>query len=45
MGFDARWGVVSAAEVGAPHKRDRIWIVANFYKLKKACRQFTNQQK
>jgi DNA (cytosine-5)-methyltransferase 1 len=29
MGFDARWGVVSAAAVGAPHKRDRIWIVAN----------------
>lgn len=29
MGFDARWGIVSAAEVGAPHKRDRIWIVAH----------------
>jgi len=29
LGFDARWGVVSAANVGAPHKRDRIWILAN----------------
>jgi DNA (cytosine-5)-methyltransferase 1 len=29
LGFDARWGVVSAAYVGAPHKRDRIWIVAH----------------
>ena len=29
MGFDARWGVVSAADVGAPHKRDRIWIVGD----------------
>ena len=29
MGFDARWGIVSAAEVGAPHKRDRIWILAD----------------
>ena len=29
MGFDARWGVVSAADVGAPHKRDRIWIIAH----------------
>jgi DNA (cytosine-5)-methyltransferase 1 len=29
MGFDARWGVLGAAEVGANHKRDRIWIVAN----------------
>ena len=29
MGFDTEWGVVSAADVGAPHKRDRIWIVAH----------------
>lgn len=29
MGFDARWGVLGAADVGAPHQRDRIWIVAN----------------
>ena len=28
MGFDAEWGVLSAADVGANHKRDRIWIVA-----------------
>jgi DNA (cytosine-5)-methyltransferase 1 len=26
MGFDARWGVLGAADVGAPHQRDRIWI-------------------
>lgn len=29
MGFDARWGIVGAHHVGAPHKRDRCWIVAN----------------
>jgi DNA (cytosine-5)-methyltransferase 1 len=29
MGFDARWGVLGAADVGANHKRERIWIVAN----------------
>jgi len=29
MGFDARWGVLGASEVGANHKRERIWIVAN----------------
>jgi DNA (cytosine-5)-methyltransferase 1 len=29
MGFDARWGVLGAADVGAPHQRDRIWIIAN----------------
>ena len=28
MGFDARWGCVSAANVGAPFKRERIFIVA-----------------
>jgi len=27
MGFDAEWGVLSAADVGANHKRERIWIV------------------
>jgi DNA (cytosine-5)-methyltransferase 1 len=27
-GYNARWKVLSAAEVGAPHKRDRIWIFA-----------------
>jgi DNA (cytosine-5)-methyltransferase 1 len=27
MGFDARWGVLGAANVGANHQRDRIWIV------------------
>ncbi len=29
MGFDARWGVLGAHNVGAPHERDRIWIVAH----------------
>ena len=29
MGLDAEWGVISAADVGAPHLRERIWIVAN----------------
>jgi len=29
MGFDARWGVLGAIDVGAPHRRDRIWIAAN----------------
>lgn len=28
MGFDARWGVLSAAAFGAPHERERLWIVA-----------------
>lgn len=28
-GFDAEWGVLSAAAAGAPHKRERIWIMAH----------------
>ena len=28
MGYDARWGVLGAHHAGAPHKRDRIWVVA-----------------
>ena len=27
MGFDAEWGVISAADTGAPHLRERIWVV------------------
>jgi DNA (cytosine-5)-methyltransferase 1 len=27
MGFDAKWGVLGAADVSANHQRDRIWIV------------------
>lgn len=29
MGFDARWGVVGADDVGAPHRRERCWVVAH----------------
>jgi DNA (cytosine-5)-methyltransferase 1 len=29
MGFDAKWGVLGGADVGAVHRRDRIWIVAS----------------
>jgi len=29
MGYDARWGVLGADDVGAHHKRKRIWIVGH----------------
>jgi len=29
MGYDSRWGFISAADIGAKHKRERIWIVAH----------------
>jgi DNA (cytosine-5)-methyltransferase 1 len=28
LGFDAEWHCIPASAVGAPHRRDRIWIVA-----------------
>ena len=38
MGFDAKWGVLGAADVGANHQRDRIWVVAKWN------RQFSHAQ-
>ena len=29
LGYDCRWTVLGAADVGAPHQRDRLWIVAH----------------
>ena len=29
IGYDAEWHCIQAADVGAPHLRDRIWIVAH----------------
>ena len=28
IGYDAEWHIISAADVGAPHLRKRVWIVA-----------------
>jgi len=33
LGYDSRWGVISAADVGANHKRERIWIRAEHRKI------------
>lgn len=29
IGYDAEWHCITAASIGAPHRRDRIWIVAD----------------
>ncbi len=29
LGYNARWCVLGASDAGAPHKRERIWIVAH----------------
>lgn len=28
VGYDCEWHVVSAADLGAPHRRERVWLVA-----------------
>ena len=29
LGFDAEWGLLAAADVGAPHRRQRFWLLAH----------------
>ena len=29
LGFDAKWGIIGAHHATAPHKRDRIWLLAH----------------
>ncbi len=35
LGYNARWGIIGARNVGAPHKRDRMWVLA--YRSVKRC--------
>lgn len=35
LGYDAEWGVMGAHHVGAPHKRDRIWVVGSHSSIKR----------
>lgn len=37
LGFDAEWGVYGAADVGAPHRRKRLWILA--YRDRRRCQK------
>lgn len=41
MGYDARWGVFSAADAGARHIRERMWILA--YRDKEFRSQFPSK--
>jgi len=38
-GFDARWDCIPASAVGAPHQRDRLWIVAHANRCKQGRRK------
>ena len=41
IGYDAEWQDIRASDVGAPHRRERIWIVA--YPKYSGGREFTGQ--
>jgi len=45
MGFDAKWGVLGAADVGANHQRDRIWIVGKSMAYPKMSNDSTSKNK
>ena len=43
LGYDCRWTVMGAADVGAPHERKRMWIVANSNSMRKLQPQRSKQ--
>jgi len=38
IGYDAEWHCIPASAVGAPHERDRLWIVAYPEGIRRKCR-------
>ncbi len=45
MGYDAKWCVLGACDTGAPHKRDRIWILAELPEaLRSECESRTGRR-
>jgi len=47
-GYDVRWKVISAGELGAPHRRDRLWIMGHANgdneQNKQKCKRGENQE-
>ena len=44
MGYDAEWGVLGAADVGANHERERIWIVAHDNSQRRRVQQIARRE-
>lgn len=44
MGYDARWGVFSAGDVGARHERKRLWMLAHSDKIQRPTRPWYFKQ-
>jgi DNA (cytosine-5)-methyltransferase 1 len=45
LGYDLRWTVMGAADVGAPHQRDRFWLVGHANSLRQLQPQGREQNK
>lgn len=45
LGYDCRWGVLGADDVGAPHERKRLWLVAYADSVRQLQPQGTKQDK
>ena len=45
LGYDSRWTVMGAADIGAPHQRDRIWIVGHSNRMRESQPQRSKQDK
>lgn len=43
LGYDCKWGVLGADDVGAPHERKRLWLVANANGVRQLQPQGTEQ--
>ncbi len=43
LGYDCRWGVLGADDVGAPHERKRLWLVAYANSVRQLQPQRTEQ--
>jgi DNA (cytosine-5)-methyltransferase 1 len=43
LGYDAEWGCLSAGDIGAPHKRKRLWIFAYSNSRPSILQQFSRQ--
>ena len=39
IGYDCEWHIISASAVGAPHRRERVWIIANANGFNEAMRR------
>ncbi len=40
VGYDAEWDCIPAAAVGAPHLRDRVWLMAYPQQIERVCSVF-----